>query len=177
MYDPRTNGRRHSFGVSGLLYRRNLLLYDHETESLWSQLLGQAVTGPLAGTALRLLPSLQTTWSAWKQRHPGTLALSFQTGYSRDYSRDPYESLPLNRSPAVVVRTGSATKIYPFSELKKLPSPVSDELAGVKLSIEFDARQKVAVVRREDGSLVSSFISFFGDARAFYPNAPVFKAR
>jgi hypothetical protein len=55
-YNPVAEGHRYTFGVSGLLYRQNLLLFDQETESLWSQLRGQAVAGPLAGTSLRLLP-------------------------------------------------------------------------------------------------------------------------
>jgi hypothetical protein len=63
VYDPLVAGQRHTFGVSGLLYKNNLLFYDHETDSLWSQLGGQAVTGPLAGTSLHLLPTTLTTWA------------------------------------------------------------------------------------------------------------------
>ena len=58
-----------TFGVSGKLIMNALVMYDHQTDSLWSQFLGEAVTGPLAGTKLTLLPAQQTTWSAWKAQH------------------------------------------------------------------------------------------------------------
>lgn len=162
-------------GVSGLLWKRNLLFYDRETDSLWSQLLGRAVAGPLAGTPIEILPSLQTTWSAWKRQHPSTLALSFQTGYPMDYGRDPYEEFPLSRTPALVVSFGGETRIYPFHELKKVGRILRDSIAGTEITIEFDEREGQATARRADGVAVPSFVAFLPDARAFYPKAEVFK--
>ena len=54
-------GRRYYFSVSGLLYKRNALFYDRETLSLWSQLLSQAVTGPMTGDRLAALPAVDTS--------------------------------------------------------------------------------------------------------------------
>src|SRR5258708_30828470 len=102
-YDPRLEAHRYTFGVSGLLYQQNLLLFDHETDSLWSQLRGQAVTGPMAGTSLELLPVSMTTWQDWKAEHPQTSVLSFQTGYKRDYARDPYRDFPLDHRLSLVI--------------------------------------------------------------------------
>tara|TARA_R110001592_G_scaffold246577_1_gene508469 strand:+ start:20751 stop:21287 length:537 start_codon:yes stop_codon:yes gene_type:complete len=48
--------QRLDFGVSGLLHNSDLLMYDRQTESLWSQIPGQAVTGDMAGKELRRLP-------------------------------------------------------------------------------------------------------------------------
>src|SRR5690348_8409103 len=115
--------RRHTFGVSGLLYRRNVVFYDVETGSLWSQLLSEAVAGPLAGKRLKLLPSENSTWGAWKILHSDTQVLSFATGVQRDYHEDPYSSYSLSRKPALLVAFGGTAKIYPFSELKKAYSP------------------------------------------------------
>ena len=77
-----------TFGVSGRLYESNVLLYDHETESLWSQLKEESVTGPMIGTQLAAVPSVLTTWKQWQTHHPETLVLSMQTGHNRnnDYS-------------------------------------------------------------------------------------------
>ncbi|MCK5287235.1 MAG: DUF3179 domain-containing protein, partial [Thermodesulfovibrionia bacterium] len=91
MYARNILGKELTFGVSGLLYKSNVLMYDHQTESLWSQVKGKAVTGPMTGTPLQILPSTLTTWSKWKKRFPETEVLSTETGYMRDYSRDPYE--------------------------------------------------------------------------------------
>ena len=88
VFDARIEGRRQTFGVSGLLYNSDVVLYDRETESLWSQLLQQAISGPRRGQALTLLHSTNTTWSDWRERHPGTLVLSDHTGFAVDYETD-----------------------------------------------------------------------------------------
>jgi len=78
------------FGVSGLLYNSDVLLYDRGTLSLWSQLLSKAVSGPLKGRHLDALPVMHTSWADWRARHPRTVVLSRDTGFPRDYGRDPY---------------------------------------------------------------------------------------
>ncbi len=87
-YESEIDGRRFRLGTSGFLYRSNKLMYDHETESLWSTLTGEPVLGALAGTSLRLVPrpTVTTTWGAWKDAHPQTKVLSIDTGHIRDYS-------------------------------------------------------------------------------------------
>ena len=76
-----------TFGTSGLLYRSNKLMFDHETNSLWSTLLGEPVIGELAGAGLKLesLPIVTTRWGEWRSKHPDTTVLSLDTGYDRDY--------------------------------------------------------------------------------------------
>jgi len=83
-----SGGRRVLFGSSGLLYRSNKLMYDKETLSLWSNLTGEPVVGPLAGQdiALPLLPMTVTRWVDWKSRHPRTTVASLSTGFDRDYT-------------------------------------------------------------------------------------------
>lgn len=81
---------RDQFGVSGLLYQSDVLLYDKKTETLWSQLMMQAVAGPRMGEPLKSMPLTHTTWRAWYKKHPQTTVLSRHTGYHRDYNRNPY---------------------------------------------------------------------------------------
>jgi hypothetical protein len=179
VYDPRLEGRRYRFGVSGLLYQQNLLLFDYETDSLWSQLRGQAVTGSMAGTFLELLPVRTTTWEDWKAEHPQTSVLSFQTGYKRDYTRDPYRDFPLDRRLALVIADSGQTKIYPFAELKKAGPSIQDQLGGVAFTIRFDAKRKSASVLAESKDVAppAHFVAFLGNVRAFFPTADIFKAR
>jgi hypothetical protein len=75
-YDRRVGNRALTFGVSGYLYRANLMFFDRETGSLWSQLVGGAVTGRMRGTALRRVPIVHETWARWRREHPETLVLS-----------------------------------------------------------------------------------------------------
>jgi len=93
LYHGRAGERTFTFGSSGLLYRSNKLMYDHQTESLWNQLTGEPLSGALvdAGIKLKVLPVVVTTWEEWSRRHPNTRVLDPATGFQRDYSRGPYE--------------------------------------------------------------------------------------
>ena len=85
MYDSRLNvgfrSRRWvrpdsiaTFGVSGILRDRALVMYDRRSTSLWTQR-GLAIAGPLRGLRLRQLPSERAAWAHWQQRHPHTLVM------------------------------------------------------------------------------------------------------
>lgn len=50
--------------------------WDHKTGSVWSQVWGQAIAGPLKGTTLDLIPASIVPWSTWKAEHPDTLAMT-----------------------------------------------------------------------------------------------------
>ena len=87
-----------TFGVSGLLWQSNQLLYDRRevigTESLWSQLQARAIAGPAAeeGLSLQPIPFEYTTWEDWSTRHPEPTVLAPDPVMARDYLRKPYLS-------------------------------------------------------------------------------------
>jgi len=87
LFDRRLGERTFTFATSGLLYRSNKLMFDRETETLWSNLTGKPVLGPLVGEelTLRVLPLVVTTWGEWRREYPDTTVLSLETGYDRDY--------------------------------------------------------------------------------------------
>jgi hypothetical protein len=87
-YESVVDGRHIRFGTSGLLYRSNKLMFDHETSSLWSTFEGRPVVGALvdSGLELRARAVVTTTWEEWRARHPETTVLSLETGHSRDYA-------------------------------------------------------------------------------------------
>ncbi|MFH1279599.1 MAG: DUF3179 domain-containing (seleno)protein [Candidatus Eisenbacteria bacterium] len=82
------------FGVSGLLYNSNLLMYDMGPggagESLWSQMMGVAVAGPRAGIGIEVLPSAVMAWGDWRARHPKTTVLGRDPRRVKAYKKDPY---------------------------------------------------------------------------------------
>ncbi len=80
------------FGVSGQLINSNLVMYDRGTDSLWPQMLATAVHGPLEGSVLQEFPVTWTSWGRWRDAHPETHVLSEDTGFARNYERDPYGS-------------------------------------------------------------------------------------
>lgn len=91
VYERTTSRGEDTFGVSGLLYESNLLLYDRNTLSLWDQIRGEAVVGPLAGERLKRVKSDIVALSTVKEFWPEAKVLSTETGYVRQYELDPYE--------------------------------------------------------------------------------------
>lgn len=71
-FERYVDGRATTFGVSGKLWRDDLVMYDVATESLWSQILATAIRGPRTGERLSLVPSTLTTWGDWRAAHPET---------------------------------------------------------------------------------------------------------
>jgi len=64
------------FGVSGLLYKSNLIMYDRRTEtSLWPQMLSEARCGPASGTILPRMAATEMTWAGWRTLYPHTRVL------------------------------------------------------------------------------------------------------
>lgn len=90
VFDPRVGTDTLQFGVSGKLYESNLLMYDRETESLWSQVLGEGIVGDMTGVKLELLSSQVISLSEFERRFPKGMVLSTDTGFRREYGFDPY---------------------------------------------------------------------------------------
>ncbi len=83
-------------GVSGNLYNSNLVMYDRTSESFWSQMRLESISGTEIGTPSPILPVFEMTWGAWKALHPDTRVVSSDTGHSRDYTRYPYGDYRVN---------------------------------------------------------------------------------
>lgn len=93
VYDRRLDGRTLRFGNTSALYESDLIMFDYQTNSYWWQVPGRAIVDTLAGAALCPLPSQSMTWEQWRTLHPDTRVLSRDTGFPRDYSRDPFTDL------------------------------------------------------------------------------------
>ena len=109
----KTDGRSEpvvlEFGVSGALYNSNVLMYDRRDKALWSQLGMEAVSGPLVGTALEMLPVQVVPFADFRKAHPGAQTVSRDTGYQRNYGQSPYEHYFANEGLMVpVAKMGDA---------------------------------------------------------------------
>ena len=89
-YDRRLDGRTLDFGTSGMLYNSALVMYDRQTETLWSHFTAEAIVGTLTGSTLETIPMATVSWADFKDAHPDGLVLSRETGHLRDYGRNPY---------------------------------------------------------------------------------------
>lgn len=192
-YRSRVGGRTLDFGVSGLLYNSDMLLYDRQTESLWSQIRRQAISGKMKGDKLEPVVLTHTRWQDWQQRHPDTLVLSTDTGYRRDYSRSPYAGYSKSRELFFPVQArddryhpkelvlglelDGRFKAYPFSELKKSGGVVHDLFAGQQIEVRYDAANKNAAVFDKEGRALVGVTSFWFAWYAFHPETRVFTAK
>lgn len=185
-------GKTLDFGVSGLLYNSDVLLYDRQTESLWSQLLHQAVTGPLRGHTLTMIPLTHTTWEDWQRQFPNTDVLSTDTGYQRDYRLDPYPGYARSgrighrvshrdaryppKEPVIGILIGDSAKAYPFSTLATTEGEVHDTLGDQHIIVRYDARHRTGTVYDAvSGDQLPSVIAYWFAWYTFYPETAVFE--
>lgn len=189
-YKGEAKGKAMSFGVSGLLYNSDVLMYDRETESLWSQILGRAVTGESKGTDLEPIALEHTTWETWQKRFPASLLLSSDTGYARNYRRTPYVGYEKTRSlyfpvahedkryhpkeVVIGVTIKGVSKAYPFIELGKVGELIRDKVGGQELLVYFDAKSRTARVEDRLGNLIYSLTAYWFAWYAFHPDTEVF---
>ncbi len=184
-------GQARSFGVSGLLYNSDVLMYDRQSESLWSQILGQAISGPAKGQLLTTLPVRHTTWADWLRRHPDTQVLAEPRWSGRNYNVDPYLGyadssrvwFPVakrdKRYPSKAVVVGvvldGATRAWPFIELPQDQQAITDEIAGQVVTVEYDLVARAARVIDSDGNEIPSFTAFWFAWVAFHPDTGIYK--
>ena len=191
VFERKIQGKTYTFGISGLLYQSNVLFYDHQTESLWSQLDMKAVSGEMKGTEFEVYPSTMATWKEWKKENPDTLVLSRDTGFERDYSRDPYSGyeksgsvmFPVKRKSdkyhpkekILVVISGDDMKAYPFSELEKGDDKLIDKVGGKEFLINFNDGKNVEVQSKDKDQQLKSLVTYWFAWYAFKPDTPVYK--
>lgn len=105
-FERRVGGRVLDFGTSGALYQSALVMYDRQTESLWTHFDGRAVVGALVGSELSLLPLSTLPWRELVGAHPDALVLTRDTGYARPYGRNPYVGYDRGDGPLTGFFTG-----------------------------------------------------------------------
>jgi hypothetical protein len=194
VFDRRVGGQTRRFGVSGLLYQSDLLMYDRETESLWSQISAAAVTGPSRGQRLKMLRARIEPWSAWRRRHPDTTVLSPETGHRRRYGESPYGDYAISedvierffpptrldrryhpKMPTLGLRiAGGPARAYPASELAQAGGSASEEFAGRHVRVSYDPEAQVFSVEAPDS--VEVIEGFWFAWIAFHPKSSVFRA-
>lgn len=90
VFDRRFDGDVLDFGVSGNLRNSDLIMYDRQTHSWWQQFTGEGIVGRYAGGQLEHLPSLLVSFADFRAAYPDGRVLSRDTGFSRQYGRNPY---------------------------------------------------------------------------------------
>ena len=190
VFGRKIDGEMRTFGVSGLLYRSDVLMYDRESESLWSQLAMKAVSGSAIGMELTWLPSEHVTWKAWREEYPHGEVLSIDTGYDRNYAGEAYASyfssektmfpvphtrkeLP-NKTWVIGVIIDGKAKAYPVNDLPT-DEAIGDKVGSKKVVVRYDAGKRYPQITDSEGEQIPSVMAFWFAWQAFYPKTELWK--
>lgn len=182
MYAREVAGRELTFDFAEGLLKDNLLFVDRETGSLWSQLHGKAIEGPLKDSPLRVIPSLQTTWKFWREAHPDSRVVVAKNGNGRPYyyfrpgsERDRTLKMHDASSLGLGIAAGEESLFFPFRELNKADLPLHAELNGEKIKILYEKKEMTAWAVDPEGTLLSGVLAYQSGWLRFFPDSKVFK--
>lgn len=195
VFDPVVSDERVEFGTSGKLWQSNLVMYDRKTDSLWSQILGEAIVGEMTGMKLSVLPSDQILYGDWRKLHPQGEVLSRDTGATRFYGSDPYgdyyadnsqilfgargnDDRLANKDFVLGVVVGEQAKAY-YPPAVKAKGEITDEFAGKTIVARYE--EDIDAVRlfekKSDGTLerINPFPNFWFSWVAAHPDTELYK--
>jgi len=192
-FDTQIDGLELVLGVSGLLYQSDVLLYDRQTESLWSQIMSEAISGPMKGKKLKQLNLEHTSWKDWLKRYPKTKVLSPKTTFMRDYSRNPYAGYASSKTlyfdvkhtaPSIFhpkeqvlgITLDGQFKAFPFTELSKNNMRTfEDTFAGTSLKVHWNEQARSAYITNNKGDRLVSTTAFWFAWFTFHPDTLMYK--
>jgi len=184
-FSRKIGGVTTEFGVSGVLYNSDLVMYDRDTNTLWDQIEGRGIVGKLSGEKLHMLPTAMARWSRWKKAHPETRVLSTDTGFEEDYSKNPYEKyqdssrivFPVSGTddrfgPKTVVHGVYVDGIYiAWTErLLEAQGQLTEEVNDRDLVVTYHEDGSVSVKDIESGSSYTPIRAFWFAWYAFHPD-------
>ncbi|MBI3956419.1 MAG: DUF3179 domain-containing protein [Candidatus Kerfeldbacteria bacterium] len=189
VYDRTIDGQAVEFGVSGKLYQSDLLMYDRKTESLWAQIEGRAVIGPLVGQRLTLVDAQNITWQEFRSKYPNGQALSTDTGFSRNYQSSPYGDYDTNDQLLFPIETrdgrlGLKTRVlgieldgqfkaYPVEDIQRLKD-VTDDFASQTLRLVANS-EEITITDETAGQIIVPVHAFWFAWATFHPGTELYQ--
>lgn len=165
----------YTFGVSGLLYNSNLILYDRLTDSYWSQMFLLCVRGARSEEEPKMMHVIETSWSSFRMFYPNAMVLSQNTGYSPNYSQYPYGDYKtsnrlifeadnptdtrLHKKERVhgIIKSLAKTTVYPINHFPAAMTVFEDTIDGMEVVVAGSSEKNFAVSFLMDGNAPASF--------------------
>lgn len=177
------------FGTSGKLYNSNLVMYDRETDTYWSQIDGKAIVGELTGQQLEELDINVVPWRDWKAVHEDSEVLSQDTGFNRNYGRDPYgnyyedsflffpveaqDSRIHNKDVIFGIEIDGVFAAYREEDVKE-QGTIDDEVNGVNIRLEAMEDGSVLITHVDTGEKIAKERDFWFAWYAFHPETRLY---
>jgi len=164
---------RLTFHLAGI-NNQNFLMRDEETGTYWQQISGLAISGPLKGRQLTLIPSDELTFATWKAEEPRGTILKDVAKYASEYEPKDWD-VRMKRLPVVIrfpehglkprdlmlgIRSFGASRAFPY-----------DQVIKEKVIKDHVGAEPVLLVVAADGQSVRAFhdrIPGVGGAPDFY---------
>ncbi len=147
-FDRRFDGKLLDFGTTGRLRHSDLIMYDRQTETWWQQATGEGIVGQYAGERLTFVASPLINWKTFKDRYPDGQVLSRDTGFRRDYGRNPYAGYDRQESPIRRFFRGR-----PDARLPAMERVVAVEFNDESVAVPFSVLDEKRVVAEEVGGM------------------------
>ena len=100
MWRSEIGGLRLTFHLAGI-NNQNFLMRDEQTGTFWQQISGHAVSGPLAGKTLTLVPSDELSFALWKREEPQGAVVKDVAAYVSEYSPEDWD-VQMAKAPTVL---------------------------------------------------------------------------
>ncbi len=148
VFNRSLDGNLYDFGTSGLLRHSDLVMYDRQTESLWQQFTGEAIVGDMVNKQLEILASSIVGFKHAYENYPKALVLSKETGYIRDYGRNPYSGYDdINENPFLFNKKSD-------SRFRPMQKVVTVSLNGIDKAYSYDSLKNKSVYNDKELNLV-----------------------
>jgi hypothetical protein len=180
------------FGTSGKLYNSNLVMYDRETDTYWTQIGGRAIVGELTGQELVPVSIETVVWRDWKKENPDSEVLSQSTGYARQYGRDPYGNyyedtfimFPVEASderihPKTVIFGIEIDGVYKaYDEVDLIDEgTITDTVNGVEIKLERENSGLVRITNLDNNEEIVKERDFWFAWYAFHPETSLYEGK
>jgi hypothetical protein len=197
VFERMVGEKEYTFGTSGMLRHSNLVMYDSQTESLWQQLIGEAIVGDMVGSTLKGIAAQIVSFGQFRSAYKDGLVLSRETGFRRNYGRNPYVGYddiserpflfhgktdgrlpPMEKVVAVTIN--SQSKAYPYTVTQQR-RVINDKVGGRQIVVfhadgaasaldgpEIAASREAGSTGVFDRRLDEQLLSFRYDERKFY---------
>jgi hypothetical protein len=129
VYAAEIDGQRLTFHAEAV-WRRNMIIRDEETGTLWQHATGEALAGPHKGKFLPIIGGERITWTAWRKRYPHTLVPAGPEKWPG--------LLPLALTERVLEKATQSGKVPGLTPTDKRLSP-NEDVVGISINDEHRA--------------------------------------
>lgn len=147
----------------------------------------------MVGSKLTQIPSSRIKWKTWKKRNPDTLVLSIDTGYKRNYSKDPYEGyyrigtiwFPVGKvrkelppkSRVLGIQIDGKAKAYSLEQLQRQKANIKDQINDVSFQIIINNDGEIVNVKDAEGRPIPHIFAYWFAWQAFHPETTVYSSK